>query len=137
MHGKIIKEPLTDSPFVRWLDYGVNYEGYWNYHHMIVQFEDIIDCIQVLYQHQYDFIFYFDHSSGHDHRLQPDGLNANAMNKRYDGNQLKMRSSIIKDNTYLGPYSHSHKLHIGEAQDMNYNPNTSGPFYLSTEEQER
>ena len=85
---------------------------------------------------QYDFIFYFDHFSGHD-RLRQDGLNANAMNKDYGGNESKMRSSIIKDNTYLGPYSHSHKLHIGEAQDMNYNPNTSGPFYLSTEEQER
>ena len=66
VHGKIIKEPLTDSPFVRWLDYGVNYEDYWNYHHIIAQFEDTIDCLQVLYQHQYDFIFYFDHSSGHD-----------------------------------------------------------------------
>ena len=66
VHGKKEKDELTTSPFVRWLDYGANFEGYWNYHHMIVQFEDIIDVLRVLYQDKYDFIFYFDHSSGHD-----------------------------------------------------------------------
>ena len=38
VHGKIQKPKLTDSPFVRWLDYGVNFDGYWNYHHMIVTY---------------------------------------------------------------------------------------------------
>jgi hypothetical protein len=60
------KDDLTCSPFVRWLDYGQNSDGYWNYHHMIIQFEDIVDVLKALYAQKYNFIFYFDHSSGHD-----------------------------------------------------------------------
>ena len=48
VHGKNEKNKLTSTPFVRWLDYGQNYDGYWNYHHMIVQFEDIVDVLKVL-----------------------------------------------------------------------------------------
>ena len=100
---------------------------------MIVQFEDIIDVLRVLYQDKYDFIFYFDHSSGHD-RLRPDGLNAKMMNKGYGGTQLNMRESTIKDETYLGLYSHPHKLHIGDTQHMQFQPNDYGPFYLTPED---
>ena len=31
------KQPLTNSPFIRKFIYGVNSEGFWNYHHMVIQ----------------------------------------------------------------------------------------------------
>ena len=77
IHHKIEKDPLTESPFVRWLDYGQNNKGYWNYNHMIVQFEDVCDVLMAIYGHQYEFVFFFDHSSGHDW-MRPDGLCANS-----------------------------------------------------------
>lgn len=70
VHGNKNKKKLIESPFVRWLHYGQNNDGYWNYHHMIVQLGDIIDCLRVLYRDKYEFVFFFDHSSGHDH-LRP------------------------------------------------------------------
>jgi hypothetical protein len=32
---------------------------------MVIQFEDCVDCLTVLYP-QYDYVFLFDHSCGHD-----------------------------------------------------------------------
>ena len=122
---------LTESPFVRWLHYGQNSDGYWNYHYMIVQLEDIVDVLHVLFSDKYEFVFFFDHSSGHDH-LRPDGFNANAINKYYAGMQPKMRKSEIKDNTYLGPFQYPDRLKIGDVQSMQFDH--SGPFYLSDEE---
>ena len=43
-----MKDDLTTTPFVRELEYGSNYDGYWTYDHMILQFEDIIDVLQYL-----------------------------------------------------------------------------------------
>ena len=57
---------LPVSPFIRWFDYGQNNEGYWNYDHTVLQFEDVIDVLKVLYEDKFEYVFYFDHSSGHD-----------------------------------------------------------------------
>ena len=85
---------------------------------MILQLEDAIDMLQVLHGDQYEFVFYFDHSSGHD-RLQPDGLNCNKMNKSYGGSQNNaMRNTIIDSETYLGPYSSN--LQVGDTQLMQF-----------------
>ena len=130
-----MRKKLTSTPFVRWLEYGQNYDGYWNYHHMIVQFEDIVDVLKVLYSNQYDFIFYFDHSSGHD-RLRPDGLSEKTMNKMYGGTQNKMRDTTIQDDTYLGLFSHPERLKVGQVQSMQFQPYNDGPFYLSPAERE-
>jgi hypothetical protein len=40
---------------------------------MVLQLEDCIDVLKVLYP-QFDFLFLFDHSCGHD-RQKEDGLN--------------------------------------------------------------
>ena len=55
---------------------------------MVIQFEDCIDCLKAIYADQFEYLFYFDHSSGHD-KLRPDGLNKNTMNKGYGGKQKK------------------------------------------------
>ncbi len=58
------KPLLTESPFVKYLYIGANNEGFWNSYLMALQFEDVIDCLIVLYP-EFEFIFLFDHSQGH------------------------------------------------------------------------
>ena len=45
-----------------------------------------------------------------------------------------MRDSIIKDSSFLGPYSHSAKLKVGDIQTMSFLPTDPGPFYLKDNE---
>ncbi|KAG7337844.1 hypothetical protein IV203_012729 [Nitzschia inconspicua] len=73
------KPPLTASPFVRKLLIGINNEGYWNSNHMAVQFEDVVDCLKVLYP-SHEFVFLFDHSQGHN-RKRKGALDVNNMNR--------------------------------------------------------
>ena len=98
-------------PFVCKFDYGQNQNRYWCYDTMVLQLEDVIDTLTVSYGNTYDFVFYLDHSSGHD-RLRPDGLNANEMNKLFGGNQSKKRTTTIENPTYLGP--HQPILNVGD-----------------------
>ena len=58
------KPPLTESPLVSYLLIGAANEGYWNSFRMALQFEDVVDCLKVLYP-QFDIVFLFDHSQGH------------------------------------------------------------------------
>ncbi|KAI2492374.1 hypothetical protein MHU86_22183 [Fragilaria crotonensis] len=77
------KEPLTTSPFIREFEYGQNADGYWTYQHMVLQLEDCVDILNVKYP-QYDFLFLFDHSCGHD-RQREDGLNVEKMSRSFGG----------------------------------------------------
>jgi hypothetical protein len=74
IRGKIFKDPLDNSPFVLQFEYGANNQGYWKYdqHDMVLQMEAYIDAVKNLWP-QFDFVFLFDHSCGHDRR-RPDGL---------------------------------------------------------------
>ncbi|KAI2489198.1 hypothetical protein MHU86_25404 [Fragilaria crotonensis] len=62
--GTINKSDLKESPLVKYLYIGAGNEGYWNSFHMSVQFEDVVDCLKVLYP-GFEFVFLFDHSQGH------------------------------------------------------------------------
>ncbi len=65
--------------------------------------EDCADVLHTLYP-QFDFLFLFDHSCGHD-KQQRDGLNAENKAKSYGGKQHYLRPTIIKqEKNYLGPY---------------------------------
>jgi hypothetical protein len=70
--GTVKKEPLQSSPFVVKSKYQANDEGYWTNDHMVLQFEDCVDVVKVLYP-EYDYMFLFYYSCGHD-RKRPDGL---------------------------------------------------------------
>jgi hypothetical protein len=59
-----MKAPLTESPFIVEFEYGANNQGYWDYDHMIIQFEVCIDVIQTLHP-EFELIFLFDHSCRH------------------------------------------------------------------------
>ncbi|KAI2502628.1 hypothetical protein MHU86_11822 [Fragilaria crotonensis] len=81
---KSVHKPLlTESPFVKYLYIGANNEGYWNSFLMSLQFEDVVDCLQVLYS-EYDFIFLFDHSQGH-RRKRHGALSAVHMSRSFGG----------------------------------------------------
>ncbi|KAI2511392.1 hypothetical protein MHU86_3003 [Fragilaria crotonensis] len=131
---KTLNKPLlTESPFVKYLFIGANNEGYWNSFHMSLQFEDVVDCLMVLYP-EFKFIFLFDHSQGHA-RKRNGALNAFHMSKNYGGAQMVMRdSTILKEDGFLGP--HSPQLRVGDTQSLVFKIGDSGPFYLSPEQRE-
>ncbi len=83
--GTALKKDLKDSPFVVEFEYGANNEGYWSYKHMVLQLKDCVDCLQVLAP-QFDYLFLFDHSCGHD-KQREDGLNVENMKKSFRGNK--------------------------------------------------
>ena len=72
LQGNPDKIPLTETPFVRFLNYGAGKDGYWTYRHMVCQIEDCIDCLLVLHPN-FDYAFELDHSSSHNAE-RPDGL---------------------------------------------------------------
>ncbi len=79
------KPALTESSFVKYLYIGANIEGYWNSYHMSLQFEDVVDCLQVLYP-EFDVMILFDYGQGHACK-RPGALNAFQMSKTYGGAQ--------------------------------------------------
>ena len=132
--GNSKKAPLTLSPFVIEFEYGANGDGYWVYEHMVLQVEDCVDCLTVLYP-EHDFLFMLDHSCGHD-RQREDGLNAENMNKSYGGNKPKLRDTLIsQEHGYLGPYPR--QLQPGDTQKMVFLPSDEGPFWMSQAEREK
>ena len=124
------KNPITTSPFVRSFEYGANSEGFWTYHHIVLQFEDVVDVLKALYGDSYCFLFFFDHSSGHD-KLRPNGLNYNGLNVKHGGGQHVMRNSKIEKTAYIGSFEHPTKLQVGQVQSMQYQQDDTGSFYLN------
>ena len=128
------KPLLTESPFVKYLYIGSNNEGFWNSFHMSLQFEDVVDCLLVLYP-EFEFVFLFNHSQGHAQKRNV-ALNALHMSKNFGGSQPLMRdTTILSDNGFLGP--HSPQLKIGDTQSLIFKPEDSGPWYLSPKERQR
>jgi hypothetical protein len=126
VNNETAKPRLTNnSPFLRFFDVGVDREGYWDYNHMALQTEDLLDCLLVLFPN-HDFVFLFDQSSGHCKRAA-DGLQAGAMNSSWGGKQPAMRSTVIEADC-LGKFSTN--LKIGDTQSMVFGPNDAGPFNM-------
>jgi hypothetical protein len=132
---KTTKKPLlVDSPFVKYLYIGANNEGFWNSFHMSLQFEDIVDCVQVLYP-EYEFVFFFDHSQGHA-RKREGALSAQQMSRHFGGTQPIMRDTIIVDaQGYLGPHLPC-LLEVGQTQSFVFKADDCGPWYLSPEQRD-
>ena len=60
-----LQPDLMESPFVKEFEYGASNDGYWTYQHVVLQLEDCIDVLKVLFP-LYTFLFRFDHFCGHD-----------------------------------------------------------------------
>jgi hypothetical protein len=78
--GTDMKKQITSSPFIVEFAYGVNLEGYWLYDHMVLQMDDCINIVKLL-RPQYDVLFLFDYSCGHDRQCE-DGLNNENVSKK-------------------------------------------------------
>ena len=131
--GTANKAALTESPFVKYLYFGVNNEGYWNSYHMSLQFEDVVDCLKVLCP-TFDLVFIFDHSQGHA-RKRKHALSAQHMSKSFGGAQARMRDTIIlAKEGFLGPNSPS--LGIADTQVLIFKASDSGPWYLTPDQRE-
>jgi hypothetical protein len=94
INGTTAKPEIKDhSPFLQFFEYGENKDGYWNYFHMALQTEDLVDCLAVLYP-EFDYVLLFDHSSGHG-KSQKDGLNVNSMSKAWGSKQNNMHKTKV------------------------------------------
>jgi hypothetical protein len=101
---------------------------------MILQLEDCVGFLKTLYPAM-DFIFLFDHSSGHA-KKRIGRLDASAMNKGFGGTQPSMRETIIKtEDGYLGPFPRV--VTVGDALRFDFQESDNGPFWLSEQEKLR
>ncbi len=126
--GNAVKQPLPSTPFIIEFEYGANNDGYWAYEHMVLQLEGCIDVLRCLYP-QYDMLFMFDRSCGHD-RQREDGLNVENMSKNYAGKQSKLRTSLMKQETgYLSQFPWI--LNI-----MVFLPGDEGPLWMTAEQRQ-
>jgi hypothetical protein len=103
------------------------------YDHMCLQFEGCVSTIQVLYP-EYDTVWLFDHSCGHDHGKE-DGLSVGNMRVNWGGKQNRVRDTEIKEVAgYLSP--HTPKLQVGSIQKMIFQEDEDGPYYLTPSNRE-
>ena len=115
--------------------HGKNREGYWNYAHTAVQFEDVTDILQGMFP-GHDLEFFFDQSSGHK-KGREGGLNVNVMRKGFSSSQPPMRDSQLTENC-LGP--RTRRCQPGDVFSFSFPPSPAllrdGPFYLSDAQKE-
>ena len=62
--GTAEKITLQRSPFIHKFEFGGT-NGYCTGNHTIIQVEDCLDCLKVMFREEYEIIFQFDCSSGH------------------------------------------------------------------------
>ena len=104
---------------------------------MNLQTEDCIDCVQAILKSQYDYVFLFDHSSGHA-KKQAGGLSVTLMTKGFGGEML-CNTKIELHNGYPGPYHNTTNpkmVQVGNEQMLFFSTDTDdedGPFYLPWE----
>ena len=123
------KKPLTRAKSLflhHFFEYGENRDGDWNYRNMVLQFEDTVDVLQVMHP-TFDFVFLFDHSSGHAKQRGPDGLNHHRMNRTFGGKANRIRDAIIEcEEGYLGNFPRI--LEPGNTQSLVFTESDPGPF---------
>ena len=76
---------------------------------MVIQLEDVVDCLK-LYP-QYDYVFLFDNRYGNS-KKRTGGLDATSMNRLFGGTQPRMRKTFIKAREVVMPRSHFHWMDI-------------------------
>jgi hypothetical protein len=133
VYGSSLKPLLSTgkSPFLTFFDYGENKDGYWDYNHMVLQFEDVVDCLKILHPNVH-FVFLFDHSSGHA-KQRPDGLNASRMNKSFGGKGPAMHPTLIeREFGFLGPFQRI--LAPGQTQQLVFTDTDEGPFWMTPDD---
>jgi hypothetical protein len=136
VNGTSKKPPLMNSPFVCLFEFGGR-NSYWTGNHMILQTEDCIDCLNVIFKSRYDFAFLFDHSSEHA-KKRTGGLSVTSMTKGFGGEMLR-NTQIEQHDGFLGLYHNANNpkmVQVGDEQVLFFPTDTDeedGPFYLPPE----
>ena len=123
VHNKTEKAPLTESPFVSLFECGES-NGYWCRNHIVVQTEDYMDCLTVIFEGRHDFLFLYYHSRGHTKKIGG-GLYVTDMNKNWGVDV--MIKTLVKYKKYLGPYHEPYNpgiLKVREEQTLVYESET-------------
>lgn len=130
------RKPIEASPGLRYLDYGKNKEGYWNFDMFDVQCVDIMDCFEVLYP-QRQLVMEVDHSAGHA-KYREDGLYVGNINVKWGGAKGGgMRNTKVTESC-LGPHdalmirngkAYDCRLKPGDVQRFTFQPGDPPPFY--------
>lgn len=75
---------------------------------------------------QFDYVFLFDHSCGHD-KQRDDGLNVDNMAKGYGGKQSRLcNTNILAKSGFIGDFKAT--LEPGSVQIMKYTEKDKGPL---------
>jgi hypothetical protein len=61
---------------------------------MVQQLEDCVDVLKVAYDDTYDFLFFFDHSCGHDRKWDDALCASNMVEIRASYGQLALQKSV-------------------------------------------
>ena len=126
------RPPLTCSPGVRFLSYGKNKEGCWDYEMFEQQTIDFMDMFEALHP-DWQLEWEIDWSSGHA-KYRIGALNVNSMGVKYGGKQKTPRESRIPADPaeaafYLGP--HEAKMAWGrQTVDRKLKPGKTQQFYF-------
>ena len=120
------------SPGVRFLSYGKNKQGYWDYEMFEEQTIDCMDTFEALHP-DWQLEWEIDWSSGHA-KYRIGALNANSMGVRYGGKQKTPRESRIPADPseaafYLGPHEANMKWN-GQVFDCKLKPGETQHFYF-------
>lgn len=135
------KPPLITEnlPWLKFVEFGSNSEGWWTGANMHLLVEDFADCIKVLHPHIHHILF-VDWSQGHA-RKRPDGLNAANMNKGFGGAQPIFHYSFLSvacfgDFVNPGMLSQSRDLNVLVKQSFAFTEGDEGPCWMSQQERE-
>jgi hypothetical protein len=108
------KEPIITSPGLKFFDYGLNKEGYWNFNTFKIQVDEIVDCCEKIHPGK-QLVFEVDQSSGHT-KTKDDGL-TNNIGKSWGGSQRKMHPSVNLPASCIGT-NQDKILNAGDTQFM-------------------
>lgn len=127
---------LKDTPGTRFLEYGKNKDGYWNYDMFAEQCVDVMDCFEVLYP-GWQLVMEVDHSSGHA-KYREDGLHVGNMNVKWGGvkggemRDTKVTAACLGPNpatvVWIGK-RYDCKLKPGDVQHATFQAGDPPPFY--------
>ena len=115
---------------------GINADGYWNNSYMVLQIEDAIDVLSVVYPHC-DVLFLMDQSSGHG-KVAKGAIEVSKLNKNWGGNAsavCQMNDTIVKE---VGEFNYSDaenpQLEVNDVQTLTFKPSDKSPFYVNEPE---
>ena len=107
---------------------GANNDGYWNMAHVAIQWENVQDCLDVMYP-DVMYIMSFDNSSNHPAKREH-AKDAKSMNYRYAGLQPDPDGMRVCRYEGAEKYENEWSLPDGAPQPTNFGENNRGPWYL-------